>query len=79
MRQDDMVYVYSEDLSQLLTSHEVTWSRHDSFCKDQYITSGQPEEHPTAPVKEHIQMSQPPAPADSFEKFNFDKGVTWDE
>lgn len=79
MRHDTMVYVYSEDLSQLLASHEVTWSRHDSFCKDQYVMPGQPEEHPTAPVRAHIQMSQPPKPTDSFEKFNFDKGVTWDE
>ena len=79
MRHDAMVYVYSEDLSQLLAPHEVTWSRHDSFCKDQYVMPGQPEEHPTAPVRAHIQMSQPPKPTDSFEKFNFDKGVTWDE
>lgn len=79
MRYDTMVYVYSEDLSQMLASHEVTWSRHDSFCKDQYVTPSQPEEHPTAPVREHIQMSQSPKPVDSFEKFNFDKGVTWDE
>ncbi len=74
-----MVYVYSEDLSNLLASHEVTWSRHDSFCKDQYVMLDQPEEHPSVPVKVHVQMSQPPKLADSFEEFNFDKGVTWDE
>ncbi len=79
MRQGGMVYIYSEDLSRILTSHEVTWSRHDSFCKDQYVMTGQPEEHPTVPVQAHVRMSQPPKPATSFEKFNFDKGVTWDE
>ena len=79
MRQDGTLYIYSEDLSQMLTAHEVTWSRHDSFCKDQYATPDQPEEHPSVLVRTHLQMIQPPAPVDSFEKFNFDKGVTWDE
>lgn len=79
MRQDGFLTIYSEDLSQILASHEVTWSRHDSFCKDQYAVPEQPEEHPSVPVKTHIQMSQPPTVMDSFEKFNFDKGAKWDE
>ncbi len=79
MRHDDTVYVYAEDMAQILPAHEVTWSRHDSFCKDQYAVPEQPEEHPSVPVKTHIQMSTPPAGMDSFEKFNFDKGVNWDE
>lgn len=79
MRQDGTLYIYSEDLSQMLATHEVTWSRHDSFCKDQYAAPDQPEEHPSVPVRTQLQMIQPPTPVDSFEKFNFDKGVNWDE
>ncbi len=79
MRRDNTIHIYSEDLTQLLASHEVTWSRHDSFCKDQYISPEQPEEHPTAPVRSQVRMSQPPKQVDSFEKFNFDKGVKWDD
>ena len=69
MRQDGMLYIYSEDLSRMLATHEVTWSRHDSFCEDQYAAPDQPEEHPSVPVAARIRMIQPPAPVDSFEKF----------
>ena len=49
----------------------VTWSRCDSFCKDQYVTE-QPEERPTAPVKIHIQQLNPPPYDSGFSKFNFE-------
>ena len=35
------LYIYSDDLKHLLTKHDVTWSRKDSFCADQYVD--QPE------------------------------------
>ena len=31
------LYIYSSDFSELLVTHEVTWSRRDRFCPDQYI------------------------------------------
>ena len=79
MRKDDLIYIYSADLKQLLTTHDVTWSRRDRFCADQYVTVEQPEEFPTAPVKTEIVMLPEPNVNLSFEKFNFDKEVDWDE
>ena len=79
MRKDDMIYIYSADLKQQLTTHDVTWSKRDRFCKDQYATLEQPEEFPTMPVKAEIVRLPEPEPSLSFEKFNFDKEVDWDE
>lgn len=71
------IFIYSSDLSRLLTSHDVTWDRHDRFCKDQYLTD-QPEEFPTMPVKTRIFQLEPPKPDSGFDKFNFGEGI-WDE
>ena len=79
MRDAGVLNIYSADLKQLLTSHEVTWSRRDRFCIDQYANGMQPEEFPTAPIKSEIRMLKEPEPSLSFEKFNFDKEVVWDE
>ena len=79
MREDDMIYIYSADLKQILTTHDVTWSRRDRFCADQYPSLDQPEELPTAPVKSQITMLPEPERNLSFEKFNFDKEMTWNE
>ena len=35
-RKDDMIYICSDDMKQLLTTHDVTWSKRDQFCADQY-------------------------------------------
>ena len=72
-RRGDTLYIYSADLKVLLTTHDVTWSRRDSFCEGQYETLQQPEEFPTMPVK--TQICQLPKPSDnlSFDKFDFDK------
>lgn len=78
-REENWLYIYSDDAKKLLTSHTVTWSRQDRFCKDQYVRNGQPEEYPTAPIRTQIQKLPPPAPSLSFEKFNFDKGGAQDE
>ena len=42
-RSEYTITIYDEDLSRVLTTHDVTWSRRDSCCRDQYVTS-QPEE-----------------------------------
>ena len=75
-RQEYTLYIYSPDLSQKLTEHNVTWSRRDSFCEGQYATE-QPEEFPTAPVQTLMYQESPPPRSDIFERFNFDKEVEW--
>ena len=75
MRKDDTIYIYSADLKQILTTHEVTWSRRDRFCAEQYATLEQPEEFPTMPVKTAITRLPEPETSLSFDKFNFDREV----
>lgn len=79
MRDGALLYVYSDDLTQLLATHDVTWSYRDSFCADQYALPEQPEEFPSMPVKTVIRQLPEPAPDLSFEKFNFSKEDDWDE
>ena len=71
MRRKDVLYIYSDDLKQLLTTHEVTWSRKDRICEGQFAEINQPEEFPTALVKTTIQQL-PQECSVSFDKFNFD-------
>ncbi|WP_432718921.1 IS21 family transposase [Pectinatus frisingensis] len=71
-REDDVLYIYSADLQRLLTTHNVTWSKGDRFCADQYVAV-QPEELPTTPIKSKITLISESSPDLSFEKFNFDK------
>ena len=69
----------SDDLSQLLVTHEVTWSLRDQYCADQYSQLPQPEEYPSMPVTSTIKLLQKPVSASAFDKFDFDKGVNWDD
>ena len=71
------LYIYASDLSKVLTTHDVTWMRRDSFCRDQYVTE-QPEEVPSMPVKTRIFQIEPTKQHSGFEKFNFEEGL-WDE
>ena len=70
-RDQGFVYIYDMELNRVLAAHPVTWSRDDSFCKDQYLAK-QPEELPSMPVKSVIQRTEPPKPLTGFAKFNFD-------
>ena len=70
-RERDTLYILDLGLTQILTSHPVTWSKKDQFCRDQYLDE-QPKELPTAPVKAVIQQLEPPRRASGFSKFNFD-------
>lgn len=74
-RRQDTLYIYSSDLKALLVTHDVTWSRRDSYCLNQFSESHMPEELPTAPVKTRIQMLSHPENDSGFEKFNFDEEV----
>ena len=69
-----VLYIYDVQMTKILTSHNVTWSRRDSFCKDQYATV-QPEEKPSAPVRITIQQLTPPQYDSGFERFNFEEGL----
>ena len=57
----------------LLATHDVTWSRQDSFCEGQYEDLIQPEEFPTAPVWTQIRQLPRSSMYLSFAKFNFDE------
>lgn len=70
-RDDHELRIYTPDLKQLLVTHEVTWSKRDRYCTDQFIV--QPEEFPTSPVKTRIQMLPPQVIGVGFDKFNFDE------
>ncbi len=70
-RDEGFVYIYDMELNRVLATHPVTWSRDDSFCKDQYLAK-QPEELPSMPVKSVIQRTEPPKRLTGFAKFNFD-------
>ena len=59
-------------MTMTLTTHDVTWSRKDSFCKDQYATH-QEEEKPTQAVSTTIKQLSA-APADpGYSKYNFEE------
>lgn len=73
MRSGDTLYIYSSDMNSLLATHDVTWSRRDSFCEGQYELPVQPEELPTAPVKTQIRQLPKTASKLSFAKFDFDE------
>lgn len=76
MRKDYTLYILSDDMQEILTEHNVTWSRRDSLCKDQFVD--QPEEFPTMPVKST--MTEKDSDIDyAFHKFDFDKEVDDDE
>ena len=75
-RQEYTLYIYTPDLKHKLVEHNVTWSRRDSFSKDQYATE-QPEEFPTAPVTTVMHQNNPSPNRSAFDGFNFDKEVEW--
>ena len=61
-------------MKQKLATHEVTWSRMDSYCKDQYANPEQPEEFPTANIKTLIEQIAQPQEDDYFDQFDFSGG-----
>lgn len=65
------IYIYSSDCRDLLVTHEVTWSRRDRYCTDQYVVA-QPEEFPTAAITTKIDQL-PELSDNAFDKFDFDR------
>ena len=72
-RLGDKIRIWADDLSRVLTTHDVTWSKKDSFCEDQYVNV-QPEEKPTMQVKTFIYQMNEPDRDPGFSKFDFSKG-----
>lgn len=72
-RNAHILTIYSADMSRQLVTHDVTWSRRDSFCKDQYVLPDQPEEFPTAEVKTVIEQTAPELPSNAFDRFDFSR------
>lgn len=66
------LYIYSDDLTEKLAAHDVTWRKRDTLCSDQYVRI-QPEELPTAAVTTVIRQLEPPRRRLMFDKFNFGK------
>lgn len=67
--------IYSADMKGLLVRHDVTWSRKDSCCRDQYAEPDQPEEFPTAPVRTLVrQLASKALGDDYFDQFDFSGG-----
>lgn len=75
-RQEYTLLIYTPDLRQKLAEHNVTWSRKDSLCKDQY-PDFQPEEFPTTPVTITMHQDAPPTHSHDLDSFNFDREVEW--
>ena len=59
-------------MKELLITYDVTWSRKDRYCQNQYLKE-QPEEFPTSPVKTRIAQLPEPAEDTAFRKFDFDE------
>ncbi len=74
LREQFYLVIYSSDLSRELVRHNVTWSRRDSYCKDQYVTE-QPEEHPTDRIKVNIKQKSSLMRDPVFGRFNFEEGL----
>ncbi len=72
-RRGQTLYIYSEDLNDLLVTHTIDWSKRDQYCNGQFAEPSSPQELPTAPVTTGIRMlSRPHVKETGFDKFNFD-------
>ena len=67
------INIYDIDMTKLLVSHDVTWSRRDRYCKDQFAVN-RPEEHPSSPVTTHIHQMDPVILGEGFDRFRFGFG-----
>ena len=74
-REEYKILIYSLDLLYELAEYDVTWSRKDRYCADQYADET-PEEFPTAPVATTMKQIDSEV-KDEFSRFNFDREVKW--
>ena len=79
-RKGEELMIYSDDLRLLLVSYDITWSRSDRYCEDQYPQLLQPQEQPSMPVTTYIsRLESPKSGPTGFEKFNFDEEDDFNE
>ena len=76
-RRDYELTIYDDELSRILTKHDVTWSHRAQYCRDQYALP-QPEEYPSVPVRSKIFEIGDREPDSAFSKFNFEEGL-WND
>lgn len=69
--------IFDADMQEELVRYDVTWSRQDSFCEDQF-SDADPEEQPTMPVKVAIQQVEKPAHDEWFDQFKLEGGAWHD-
>ena len=69
-RENFTLYVYDLELRKVLITHDVTWSRTDSFGRNQFVDE-QPEEKPSVPVKISISQKMETPKKSAFAKFAF--------
>ncbi len=69
------LHIYDLSLSRELVCHEVTWSRRDAWCEDQWADSAQPEEVPSQPVTTSVALAAPAAGDPAFDRFDFERMV----
>ena len=74
-REGRTLHIYSDDLSRELVCHEVTWSRKDAWCEDQWSAAAQPEELPSQPVTTTVSRVAPPVADPAFARFDFGRAV----
>lgn len=77
MRDGYTLHIYDEHMAHEIVSHDVTWSRRDSFCRDQYAVE-EPEEEPTSTVKVQLKQEKQPDHDPWFDQFNLEEGH-WNE
>lgn len=78
-RKNGSLFIYSDDLSQLLATHSLAWNKSDHTCIAQFSDQNEPEEFPTVPVKTMLKQLPKREPEVSFDKFDFDKEDDSDE
>ncbi len=69
-RENFTLYIYDMELRRVLITHDVTWSRKDSFCKGQFADE-QPEERPSVPIRVSITQKAVTPQKSAFAKFAF--------
>lgn len=73
MRDGYTIHIYDSRMQYEIATHDVTWSRKDSFCKDQYAVE-RPEESPTMPVQTTIHQNSVMDHDPFFDRFSAEGG-----
>ena len=72
-RDRNVLRIFTPDLKDLLVTHDITWSRRDRYCIDQFEEKPHLEELPTAPVRAEISRVPKNPIGLGFDKFDFEE------